>query len=88
MTSAMASQFPTAPPCEKRRKEKEGGVIAPTHGVCVCECLTSGFAWPVRPRDAGPGADHRTGRVGLPIYIHKVLLLYMWYHRIPVPMVP
>src|SRR5882762_5493250 len=28
---------------------------------CVCFYLTSGFAWPVRPRDAGPGADHRTG---------------------------
>jgi hypothetical protein len=31
----------------------------------VCNYLTSGFAWPVRPRDAGPGADHRTGRVGV-----------------------
>jgi hypothetical protein len=37
--------------------------------VSVCFYLTSGFAWPVRPRDAGPGADHRTGRVGLPLYI-------------------
>ena len=27
--------------------------------------------------------------IGIYIYIHTgVLLLYMWYHRIPVPMVP
>jgi hypothetical protein len=42
----------------------------------VCFYLTSGFAWPVRPRDAGPGADHRTGRVELPIYIIQVYYYY------------
>jgi hypothetical protein len=44
--------------------------------ICVCFYLTSGFAWPVRPRDAGPGADHRTGRVELPIYIIQVYYYY------------
>ena len=43
--------------------------------VCVSMYLTSGFAWPVRPRDAGPGADHRTGRAELPIYIIGNLVL-------------
>jgi hypothetical protein len=46
--------------------------------VCVCFYLTSGFAWPVRPRDAGPGADHRTGRAELPIYIHTKHVLYIY----------
>jgi hypothetical protein len=42
----------------------------------VCDYLTSGFAWPVRPRDAGPGADHRTGRVELPLYIRVYYVLF------------
>jgi hypothetical protein len=47
--------------------------------VCVCFYLTSGFTWPYRPRDAGPGADHRTGRAELPIYIHiKIHVLYIY----------
>ena len=52
----------------------------PKWGVCVCFYLTSGFTWPVRPRDAGPGADHRTGRAELPRYLYTGVIL--------VPMAP